>query len=195
MQLQFMPGSLLSREQAIQLMDLTADEQFKDIVTRSTKCALSENDDFAAGRPVAPPTETEDLITHWQIHVQAFQSREYKELMPQEIKAIQEQHLYVTEYLMHEKAFGLMDSMGMPIRMPNVTFQQRLMLLCPDFPMLLQSPPPVMPMMAPGAPMGGSAPLAPASTDGLLQATPLDAGAPVSVGGSAAPPSLPPQGV
>lgn len=196
-QMQFTPNSLMSREQVIQLMDLTASEQFKDIITRATKCALSENDDFHAGRPVSPPTETEDLITHWKIHVQAFQSREYKELMPPELKALQEQHLYVTEYLMHEKAFGLTDSMGMPMRMPNITFQQKLMLECPDFPMLLQSPPPVMPMMPPGgAPMGAPGAMGggPPPT-GLLEATPMDAGAPMEMGGSAAPPSLPPQGV
>jgi hypothetical protein len=146
MQIRFDPQAPISREQFVQLLDLTASDQFKDIITRATKCAESENDDFLAGRPVAPPTETEDLICHWKVHAQAFQSREYKELVKPEFKQAAEQHFYVTEYLMFEKANGIPGSMGQPLRMGNPAFQQRLMIECPDFPMLLQQPiPPPMP--------------------------------------------------
>lgn len=192
MQMQFNPTSLLSREQTVQLLDLTASEEFKDIVTRATRCALSENDDFVAGRPVSPPTETEDLIAHWKIHTQQFQSREYKELTSPEVKQAAEQHQYVTEYLMFEKAHGLMDQMGMPIRMPNPMFAQRLMIECPDFPMLLKTPtppalmaPPLMNGAAPGGPM-------PQAT-GLLQQAPIDTGAAPGMGAPTAPPPMPPQ--
>lgn len=190
MSIRFDPQAPISREQFTQLLDLTASEQFKDIVTRAVKCASSENDDFFAGRPVAPPTETEDLISHWKIHAQAFQSREYKELTAPQIKAAIEQHHYITEYLMHEKAYGITDSMGMPLRVGNPMFMQRLMLECPDFPMLLKSPvpPPMMGMPAAGGPPGG--PMPPAM--GMLQPSPLEVGAPVGVGGSGAPPPLPP---
>lgn len=107
MNIRFDPMAPISREQFVQLLDLTASDQFKDIITRATKCAQSENDDFAAGRPVSPPTETEDLIAHWKVHVQGMQSREYKEILDPMRKAEQEKHLYITEYLMFEKAYGI----------------------------------------------------------------------------------------
>lgn len=191
MQVRFDPTAPLSRAQFINLLDLGADEQFKDAITRAVKCAQGENDDFLAGRPVAPPAETEDLIAHWLIHTQAFQSREYKELLAPERKSAIEQHFMTTEYLMWEKAHGILDSMGMPIRMPNPAFAQRLMLEAPDFPLLLQAPTPP-PMM--GAPMAGGPPGGPTpDASGLLQAGTLDTGAPMEAGGSGAPPALPPQ--
>lgn len=191
-QMRFDPTSLMSREQATQMLDLTASEQFKDIITRATKCAMSENDDFIAGRPVSPPTETENLITHWKIHAQAFQSREYKELTAPERKQAIEQHFYVTEYLMFEKANGIQSPMtGMPLRQGNIIFAQKLAMECPDFPMLLQAPvPPMMPGMG-MAPPGGPGAMNQPTPDGLLQAAPIDQGAPVETGGSGAPPGIP----
>lgn len=173
----FNPQAPISREQYIQLLGLTADEQFKDIVTRAIRCAQSENDDLIAGRPVQPPRETEDLIAHWKIHVQIMQSREYKEMYPEQIQAAIQQHLYVTEYLMHEKGFGITTSQGMPLRMPNLTFQQRLMIEAPDFPLLLKTPV-AMPMMGMPSMAGGAMP-PPQGMPGM------DMGAPV------APPAMP----
>jgi len=140
MQVRFDPQAPISREQYIGLLDLTAADQFKDIVTRAVKCAESENDDFLAKRPVAPPTELEDLIVHWKVHAQMFQTRDYKTIIPQEVKAQAEQHFGVTEYLMFEKAYGIQDSMGMPLRMGNPLFAQRLIVECPNFPLLLKTP-------------------------------------------------------
>ena len=194
MQIRFDPQAPLSREQFVNLLDLTASDQFKDIVTRSTRCAQSENDDFLAGNPVAPPAETEDLIVHWKIHIQPMQGREYKELLEPERKAAIEQHLYITEYLMFEKAYGIQDSMGAPIRMGNPTFQQRLIIECPDFPMLLKTPPPAptfgalgtMGLSAPGMPPGGPAP----STGPIIDQAPPGMGAPSTFSGAA--PTMPP---
>ncbi len=189
MNIRFDPLAPISREQFIDLLDLNAADQFKDIVTRAVRCAQSENDDFQSGKPVSAPTETEDLITHWKIHVQPMQSREYKELWQPQLRATFEQHLYITEYLMWEKAYGIQDSMGMPIRMPNPIFQQKLTMECPDFPMLLKTPTPPMGMGMPvtGAPPGGPSPEA----SGTLQESPMDAGATVEAGASVAPPPLP----
>lgn len=190
MQIRFDPMAPISREQFIQLLDLTASDQFKDIITRSTRCAQSENDDFQAGRPVKPPMETEDLITHWKIHAQVPQSREYKELWPDEYRAAFEQHLYITEYLIYEKAYGLNDSMGMPMRMGNPIFMQKLNMECPDYPLLLKTPTPSPQMMmaAAGGPPGGPAPEASATAE----PAPLDTGAPVEAGASVAPPPVQP---
>ena len=189
-QMQFQPGSLLSREQTVKLLDLTASDEFKSIITRAVDCAQSETDDFLAGRPVQDPTETEDLLSHWRIHIQATQSREYKDMTDLARKLALERHIYITEYLMFEKANGIMDSMGMPMRMPNPNFAMRLSLEAPDFPMLLKTPVPPMPMMAgPGAATGGPMPEA----NGTLQPGPTDAGAPLQPGANASPPPLPPQ--
>ncbi|OQB10441.1 MAG: hypothetical protein BWY21_00362 [Parcubacteria group bacterium ADurb.Bin216] len=191
MNIRFDPMAPISREQFIQLLDLTASDQFKDIVTRAIRCAESENDDFIAGRPVSPPTETEDLIAHWKVHSQVFQGREYKELLAPEKKAALEEHFLVTEYLMYEKANGIMDSIGMPLRMGNPVFAQKLMVECPDFPMLLKTPtpPPMMGMgMGAGGP-GGPMPQA----NGTLQPSPIDNGAGLEQGAETAPPPLPPQ--
>ena len=191
MQVRFDPQAPLDRRQFMNLLDMTALDEFKDIVTRAIKCAQSENDDFLAGRPVKPPTETEDLIAHWKIHAQVFQSREYKEIVPDQIKQLIEQHHYVTEYLMFEKANGINDSMGNPMRMGNPLYAQRIAMECPDFPLLLQTPTPP-PMMAPQPGMGPPGGPTPPAT-GLLQAQPLGTGAPMEVGGSAAPPPPPAQ--
>lgn len=191
MQVRFDPMAPISREQYIRLLDLTASDEFKDIITRATKCAESENDDFQAGRPVRPPTETEDLIAHWKVHVQAFQSREFKEIWPEDRKMLIHQHLQITEYLMIEKSQGILDPMtGMPLRMPNPVFSQRLMVECPDFPMLQPMPVPPMPPMMMGGGAGGAVS---APVSGVLTPSPLDAGAPVDGGANTAPPSMPPE--
>lgn len=182
------PDSLIPRGQAVQLLDLTASDQFKSIETRAAKCAESENNDFSAGRPVQPPTPLEDLITHWKIHAQLFQSRQYKELMPPEMKAQAEQHFMVTEYLMWEKAYGIMSQTGMPMRMPNMVFQQKLSMMCPDFPMVLKSPTPPMGMMGMGGGMGG-----PMGTNTGIGEAPIDNGAGLDTGAPTSPPGMPPQ--
>lgn len=193
-QMQFQPGALMDRAQAVQLLDLTASEQFKDIVTRATKCAQSENDDLMAGRPVVPPAETDDLITHWKIHAQAFQSREYKELATPEVKQAMTEHMYVTEYLIYEKANGILNSMGIPLKMGNPIFAQKLAMECVDFPLILETPAPGMAPLPMQPPMGGGgvgpAPMPPT---GLIEPMPLDPGIMPENGASAAPPPLPPQ--
>lgn len=186
MQMRFDPQSLMSREQVTQLLDLTASETFKDIVTRAVKCAESENEDFIAGRPVLPPTETEDLIAHWKVHMQTFQSREYKELVLPERKLLMEEHFKVTEYLMYEKGYGIPDSLGMFLRIGNPNFAMRLSIECPDFPMLLKMPLPLQlgPTSMNAAPFGGPNP----SASGTVTPMPINNGAPVGV-----PPMMPPQ--
>lgn len=194
MQVRFDPQAPISREQFVQLLDLTAAEQFKDIVTRAIKCAESENDDFMAGKPVQPPTEVEDLIAHWKIHVQMFQSREYKDMTPPQIKMAAEEHFKITEYLMFEKAHGIQDSLGMPMRPGNPVFAQRLMMETPDFPMLLVQPNPPMPMMGMpmngnGGPPGGPTPQA----SGNVIPSAVDQGAALQNGMPASAPPMPSQ--
>ena len=188
MQIRFDPQAPLTREQFVELLDLTASEEFKDIVTRAIKCAQSENDDFLAGRPVSPPTETEDLIAHWKMHVQPLQSREYKDMTPPDRKAALEKHLLVTEYLIFEKAFGITTpTTGQQIRMGNPGFANRLMVSCPDFPLLLQQPiPATLGPMNVASGIGGPQPQASA----IIQPAPVNPGAPPPPGMPTAPPPM-----
>lgn len=152
MQVRFDPTAPLTREQYTNLMDLGASDQFKDIVTRAVRCAQSENDDILAGLDVGDPTEDEDLIIHWKIHLQPVQGRDFKAVTPPDRKAVMKKHIFVTEYLMYEKAYGAMDSMGAPVKSPNLAFQQRLAMECPDWPVYFQIPVPNMAMGAPPPP-------------------------------------------
>lgn len=180
MQIRFDPQAPISREQFVQLLDLTASDQFKDIITRAVKCAESENDDFLAGRPVDDPTELEDLIAHWKVHAQIFQLRDYKVLTPPDRKAALEEHFGITEYLMFEKAYGITDSTGMQLRVGNPAFGQRLVFECPNFPMLMKTPvPPLMPgAITNNVGIGGPQPEA----SGVINPAPVDNGAPLPQG-------------
>lgn len=187
MQIRFDPQAPISREQFVQLLDLSASDEFKDIVTRAIKCAQSETDDFLAGRPVSDPVEIEDLISHWKIHIQAVQSREYKEMVPPERKAALERHIQITEYLMFEKGFGIQDSMGTPLRMGNPGFANRLMVECPDFPLILQQPiPAALGPIQMNSGIGGPQPEASAT----ITPSPTDPGAPLPQGAPSQPPVM-----
>lgn len=191
-QVRLSPDSPITRGQFINFLDMTADEQFKDIATRASKCAMSENDDIAAGIPVALPTQDEDLITHWQIHLQDVQGRDFKERRDEARKNALIEHIYNTEYWMFKKAYGITDPMGRPITMPNVAFQQQLITLCPNFPVYFQMP---APTLAP--PLGGMGPSMPAPEVLPPEAagpvpSPVDTGVPLEQGANTAPPPLPP---
>lgn len=182
MQTRFDPTAPLTREQYFNLLDLGASDQFKDIVTRAVRCAQSENDDMIAGEPVGPPTEDEDLIIHWKIHMQAPQGRDFKELVPPERKAAFAAHVYQTEYLMFEKAFGLPGPMGLPLSIGNPNFKAQMMAECPNWPVYFKLPVPTMsPMGMPGmgGPMVG---MPPDGGNGMLQPSPV--GPPPMAGGA-----------
>lgn len=192
-QVRLSPDSPITRGQFINFLDMTADEQFKDIATRASKCAMSENDDMLNGIQVASPTPDEDLITHWIIHVQQVQGRDFKERVdPARRQAIID-HLYSTEYWMFKKAYGITDPMGMPISMPNQTFQAMLVQQCPNFPIYFQMPVPNM-----GAPSAMGQPMMPGANEvppgsGGPVPGPVDQGMPMEAGANTSPPPLPPQ--
>lgn len=174
------PDSVFSKGQIVSALNLTASEAFKDVATRAYDCAASENEDFAAGAPVADPVPQEDLITHWQTHQQPMQSREYKELWPPEFKAAAERHLLMTEYLMWKRAYGVISPLGEVLVKGNPVFLSKLQALCPDFPILLTQPLDPMPMMG-MPPMGGGGMPPPGAPPGAmgntLQPEPLQSGA------------------
>ena len=159
-QIQITENSPFTKQQFVNQLDLVADEQFKDIFTQAAKCAQSENDDMEAGLTVADPTEDEDLIEHWKVHIQPVQKRQWKEALEPERKEVHKRHVYLTETLMYVKAFGLAQmTTGMPLRAPNPAFLARLQMECPNWPVYLKLPaipgmPVAMPPGMPNMPMG-----------------------------------------
>ncbi len=193
-QVRLAPDSAITRGQFINFLDLTADDQFKDVATRASRCAMSENDDMVSGAQVAAPSPDEDLIVHWLIHIQAVQGRDFKEQLAPEKKQLIMQHIYQTEYWMYKKAFGIISPIGQQLTMPNVAFRDQLMMQCPNWPIYFQIPVPSMPQ--PQQPGGESFPppneISPnagsVEPDPVDPGAPIDPGAPVGVPGVVAPP-------
>jgi len=187
-QIQFAPDSVISKEQYINLIGLSASEEFKDVMTRAVRCAQSENQDILAGAMVAPPTEDEDLIVHWKIHMQVPQSRDFKENTPPERKDAHKKHVMLTEYLMYKKAFGITDATGFPLVAGNPLFMQKLQMECPNWPVYFKMPVP----MAMGGLGGGATSLPPAGPmpPAGPQPGPMDPGMPLDSGGPVSNPPL-----
>jgi hypothetical protein len=95
---------LFSPERWEELLDLGSSERMIKLSTDAIQAADSENEDMMAGEPVGMPEDWEDHITHWNSHVRAMQSRNFKEEAPLESKNAMKLHLKVTEKLMIEKA-------------------------------------------------------------------------------------------
>ncbi len=151
----FDPAAPFSREQFFSFLDFQSSDEMKDVATRAARCAESENDDLLSERfqTVQEPTPDEDLIVHWKIHMQPPQSRDFKDgSIPDEYRAALIRHALATEYLMWVKGWGNMYQI--PPTPPNVLFQQRLMIECPNFPVYFTMPP-MQPMMGPMGPVGG----------------------------------------
>lgn len=145
-------ASPITKEQYIHYSGLGRTENFKDSVTQALECAKSESEDMLSGLPVTEPTSDEELITHWREHKTVVQSRDFKEgKVPAPVKDAVKRHLFLTEVLMHQKAFGIVAPNGMPLTMPSQAFQMQLSLLS-DFPLYFEPPVPTPTM---GAPMGG----------------------------------------
>ncbi|TXH42152.1 MAG: hypothetical protein E6Q97_36230 [Desulfurellales bacterium] len=175
--LEFSPNSLVSREQYIALTDLGRSDEFKDIATRAVRAAKTETQQLLSGVAIPDPTADEDLITHWKIHLQIVQSIDFKMgRVPPEFKAKLIEHVTTTEWLMFKKAYGIMDSFGMPMVMPNEAFKQKLLVMCPEFPVYFVMP---VPTMATGLAGGFAGPqpqeVPPA---GAQEAAPIDANQP-----------------
>lgn len=184
-QVRLPPDAAITRAQFLNMLDLTNDEQFKDIATRAARCAQAENEDMLSGIQIKGPTEDEDLIEHWRVHMQASQSRSYKEQLPDDRKKIHQKHTYDTEYLMYEKAFGIISPLGVSLKMPNANFAMQLQLL-PTWPVYFK-----MPVAQPGVPpmgMGTVVPQPGAPQEQDLRANP-QAGNPVNGTGSLGDPS------
>ncbi len=95
---------LLSDEQLIDILDLGATDKMTSLLTESLRSAESENEALLAGKDVPEPAPYEDAIVHWRIHIQRLQSYSLKiAANPQDIETLEE-HIWMTEFLMTEKA-------------------------------------------------------------------------------------------
>jgi hypothetical protein len=191
-QVQVGPNSPITREQLIKLLDLGNAEEFKDISSRAYTAANSENEDMRKGQPVPAPSPVEDLIVHWKTHIQQMQGRDFKEIIPEEARQLYFEHVKLTEYLMFKKAFGITDALGMMLVPPNPIFQQKMMIECPQWPLLFSQPPPGGGMM--GNPMMGGGPVMPPGSpvDAMQSPGPIPPAAELSMG---EPTGLPPMQV
>lgn len=89
--------NLFDAERWEELLELGNTEKMVDLATAAIRCADSENEDIAAGRPVAPVEEWEDHIQHLRSHYRFIQSRQFKEEMPADRRKIMKDHIYWTE--------------------------------------------------------------------------------------------------
>jgi hypothetical protein len=87
-----------------ELLEVGNTEKAIDMQAAAIKAADSENEDLAAGRPVAPPEAWEDHIAHLQSHYRFVQSRQYKEEMDVAARKRIQDHIYWTEEAAFEKA-------------------------------------------------------------------------------------------
>lgn len=119
--------NMISQKQVVEMLDLGTDESFKDIVTIAVKSAESENESILAGEKVEEPKPYEDLLTHYDIHLQKLQERQFKEEVPSDRQQALIEHLTVTEYHMWVRA------------KKNALFRQKLM-MNDHFPLFFKVP-------------------------------------------------------
>lgn len=131
---------LLPREQVIEMTGLAQAEKAYDVASVAAKAAEDENELMNDKGEFIEPSETEDHLTHWRIHVQDMQSLAYKLKAPPEVIAAKRQHLAVTEMMMIDKGIE------------NPVYREALLQL-KGFPMLAELPP-LPPTMMPPAGVG-----------------------------------------
>ena len=95
---------ILNDEQIIDALDLGSIKKVSTVLTEALRAAESENEKIFKGREVLEPAPYEDSLVHWRTHVQKLQSHSIKNnASPEDIEAL-EQHIWLTEFMMIEKA-------------------------------------------------------------------------------------------
>lgn len=142
----------LPKDQVLEMIGLAQSEKFIDIGSAAARAAEDENEYIMDGKGQIEPSEGEDLLTHYRIHVQAIQPIGFKMKAPPEVQDAMKLHIAATEYMLMDKA------------VVNPALAQQLAAL-PYFPMFAELPPvppaPMpMPMPMEGQPVEGE-PLGP----------------------------------
>lgn len=96
--------NLLSDEQLIDILELGATDKMTSLLTEALRSAEAENEALLSGKPVPEPAPYEEHLTHWRVHIQRLQSYNLKvSSNPKDFEGIEE-HIWMTEFLMVEKA-------------------------------------------------------------------------------------------
>lgn len=95
---------LLSDEQLIDVLQLGSTDKMTSLLTESLRAAEAENEALLSGKQVPEPAVYEEPIVHWRVHIQRMQSYSLKiSANPGDLEGL-EQHIWMTEFLMTEKA-------------------------------------------------------------------------------------------
>ncbi len=95
---------LVTPQKFAELMQWSDIEGFQETSTAAIKSAEAENESMLNGEQLEEPVIYEDLIVHWQTHMQEVQNRSFKTSTPEEIKEVFAGHLAATEEMMLERA-------------------------------------------------------------------------------------------
>lgn len=125
------------QSQVAEMLDLGQNEKLLDLAGLASRAAEDENELILDGKAIPDPERYEDLITHWRVHVSAIQDIGFKMKSSDQVQENMIDHILATEMLMMDMA------------QRSTAFAQLVNMQCPQFPMLMEAPAPVMPMQAP----------------------------------------------
>jgi hypothetical protein len=109
---------IFKKEEVIQLLDLGADETFKDEATVAVKAAESILNDIIEGQTNPPePQPYDDLLVHYGVFMRALQSRSFKETLPSDVQQKLIDRITTIEMLMWDRS------------LKNQTFMMKLQML------------------------------------------------------------------
>lgn len=119
-------------EQIAEMLDLGQSEKMMDLAAMAARAAEDENEIILDGSGVPDPQMFENLIVHWRVHLSAIQDIGFKTKSAPKIQEAMKDHIMATEMLMDQMS------------KKNPTFQQQLLLDCPQFPVFFNPilPPP-----------------------------------------------------
>lgn len=146
------PG-LFTREQLLQMIEISDTATFFEMATAAAERASSENEDLFEGLPVEPPKEWQAHLVDWNIHFQYMQSREFSDTegLPDEVREAYLDHLRTHEMFLYE--FAKKNLALAQILNSNKYFPAVFKLDVMDLPLsqiiILLTQPPMMPMVAP----------------------------------------------
>ncbi len=97
------PG-LFTKEQVLQMIEISDTATFFEMATAAAERASSENEDLFEGLPVEPPKEWQAHLVDWNIHFQYMQSREFSDTegLPEPVRKAFLDHLRTHEFFLYE---------------------------------------------------------------------------------------------
>lgn len=99
------PG-LFTREQILNMIEVSDTPAFFELATAAVDKAQSENEDMFEGVQIEPPMPTDAHLLHWREHFFFLQSREFSEVtgVPPQVRQAFEDHLMAHEAILYLQA-------------------------------------------------------------------------------------------